>query len=249
MGPSAGARLYSIAVHVLAIVGAVSLIALGLRLGAQGSGSPAVRHAPIQALAMISTAPGAGPRLVASHADGLALKSRPSRIAAKPAARTASVQSQPLLPALGPDVDVVFNEPLGQAPAHGTAGTPKLATDEEPPSPRREAAPNGEEHERPRLTGVQAANEPDPRSAQDSGAVRPLLVLVEAGQGPRADQPLLPNFSASATALPDIDRSADDPPTEDSKDATARDDSASQGADSAGDLARPNLDAQDGSGR
>ena len=249
LGSSAGARLYSIAVHVLALVGAGSLVALGLHLGAPNSSPPAVRHAPVQALAMVSMAPMAGPGPDASHANGSSLKGRASRIAAKPR-RGPSVQSQPLLPGLGPDVDVVFNEPLGQAPAQGRVGTGRPATDEAAPQLRSEPAPsNGEDHERPRLAEVQTVIQPDRLSAEDNGVARPLLVLVDATQGPRADQPLLPNFSASAVALPDVDRSADDPPTGDSKDATAREDGAGEGSGNGGDLARPNLDAQDGVSR
>ena len=199
---------------------------------------------------MIAVAPMAGPGLDASHANRSPLKGRASRIAAKPRSGPASVKSQPLLPGLGPDVDVVFNEPLGQAPAQSRVGIARPATDEAATQPRSVPAPsNGEEHERPRLAEVQTAIQPDRRSADDNGVARPLLVLVDASQGPRADQPVLPSFSASAAALPDVDRSADDPPTGDSKDTTAREGGASEDSGSGGDFARPDLGAQDGVSR
>jgi hypothetical protein len=258
MGSSAGARLYSATVHVLAIVGAASLIAFGFHLIAPANGGAAassprelatttVRRDPMLALAMISgPAHSRGPVAVhAALARGDGARWRPSNRTAGVIA--APAESDPPLLHLDP-VDQVLN--ASPDPARPVRGRDESGIAAPDGAQLQHGGDSGAGDSESRGLRRLAAQATPPQASGD--AARPLLVLADAPEV-RADQPLLPGFSDAAAAS-GAARPQDDPAT--ASDATAQDRSPGDardsgtagpaGGDNAGGLAPPDPDARDG---
>jgi hypothetical protein len=247
-------------VHLLAIVGAASLIGFGFHLVGPANGglttgahrelaTTTVRRDPTLALAMISmpthSRVTAAVRTALARGDGNGWRVTNKTAGAGPA----PAESDAPLLRLDP-VDEVLNTSADHArPARGRVQSGDAAPDTAQLQHGNDSgASDGESRGARPFAAAQAANP----SETDEGAARPLLVLADAPDV-RADQPLLPGFSDTAAASGaersvDTSAVASDALTHDQSPGDARDSGTAGpgGGDTPGQPASPEPGASDG---